>query len=375
MTANSQRESGTPRAFACGGVRSAVVRRFDPAAGGFTYTRLGRQFFSRRRTEYVVSVPARFTGTRTNGNAYTRDGLYPIRSTISLPQSLTAQQRDRRIKRHVEESFPDGFIAEYSEETVKLREGAWSIVEMTTSPSADGPVTAVTDRRLGVSPVACSLLFPEHITPSAFEQVDDRMCVPRQIAHITGAEFGSVCEALDVCENKVYGTCVWRSQGCTSKMIFEYARQQDLGAVCLHNDTVIETLAGRRPLTFAVLGAHAYFYDNPQVARMLAKRRPHDFERLKREPAQTKAPDASEWIPLPDLREGLPDAGFYYVPASEIDTVRGQFLSTGRHPKCILRDVHVTKALKYTFVRGKDLQKAPCISTQCLSTPVSFGSG
>ena len=77
------------------GGKSAIVRRFDTATGAFTYTRLGRQFFSRRRTEYVVSVPARFTGTRTNGNAYTRDGVFPIASTISLPQSLTAVQRDR----------------------------------------------------------------------------------------------------------------------------------------------------------------------------------------------------------------------------------------------------------------------------------------
>ncbi len=101
------------------GGRSAAVRRFDPAAAEFTYTRLGRQFFSRRRTEYVVSVPARLSGTRTNGNAYTRNGFYPIRSTISLPQFVTIPQRDRRIKRHVEESFLGGFIDEYSEETVK----------------------------------------------------------------------------------------------------------------------------------------------------------------------------------------------------------------------------------------------------------------
>ena len=31
--------------------KSAIVRRFDTATGNFTYTRLGRQFFSRRRTE------------------------------------------------------------------------------------------------------------------------------------------------------------------------------------------------------------------------------------------------------------------------------------------------------------------------------------
>ena len=49
--------------------KSAIVRRYEVATGKFTYTRLGRQFFSRRRTEYVVSVPASFSGKRTNGAA------------------------------------------------------------------------------------------------------------------------------------------------------------------------------------------------------------------------------------------------------------------------------------------------------------------
>ena len=100
--------------------KNAIVRRYDVATGKFTYTRLGRQFYSLRRVEYVVSVPARFTGKRTNGAPYQRDGLYPISSTISLPQSLTALQRDRRIKRHVTDTLVGGVIAEYSEETVTL---------------------------------------------------------------------------------------------------------------------------------------------------------------------------------------------------------------------------------------------------------------
>ena len=101
--------------------KTVIVRRYDVATGKFTYTRLGRQFYSLRRTECVVSVPARFTGTRSNGAPYQRDGLFPISSTISLPQSLTAIQRDARIKRHVTDSLVGGVIAEYSEETIKLR--------------------------------------------------------------------------------------------------------------------------------------------------------------------------------------------------------------------------------------------------------------
>ncbi len=100
--------------------KTAVVRRYDVATGKFAYTRVGRQFYSLRRTEYVVSVPARFTGTRSNGAPYQRDGLFPISSTISLPQSLTAEQRDRRIKKRVPDTLVGGVIAEYSEETLNF---------------------------------------------------------------------------------------------------------------------------------------------------------------------------------------------------------------------------------------------------------------
>ena len=57
------------------GGKESVVRRFDPATGGWKYTRLGSQFYSKRRTEYVVRVAATFAGTRSNGTPYSRDGF------------------------------------------------------------------------------------------------------------------------------------------------------------------------------------------------------------------------------------------------------------------------------------------------------------
>ena len=119
---------------------------------------------------------------------------------------------------------------------------------------------------------------------------------------------------------------------------------------------MVETLPGKRPLTFAVLGSHAYFYTG-RVARALANRRPHDYEKLRRDVQNTTTPDAAEWLALPDLAVGLPQPGHYFVDEDHIDTVRGQFLRTGRHPKCILKDMHVTKSLRYTFVRGRDSHK------------------
>ena len=152
--------------------------------------------------------------------------------------------------------------------------------------------------------MACSLLFPEHICPEAFVSVDDHLCCARQIAAVTGKDVDVVCDLLDACEQGA-----WRERGATAKMIFEYARRQELGACCLHNDRVIESMPGKRPLTFAILGSRAYFYDTPRVCRAPAKRGPHDYERMKREVASHTIPDASEWLSLPDLSAGLPPAG------------------------------------------------------------------
>ena len=122
-------------------------------------------------------------------------------------------------------------------------------------------------------------------------------------------------------------------------------------------ERVLETVPGKRPLTFAVIESHAFFYATPKIARTLANRRHHDFERLRREVASSTTPDASEWLPLPCILEDLPEAGHYSVAESEIDDVRGMFLASGRRPKVLLKDCFSTKALKYTYVRGRDKLK------------------
>jgi hypothetical protein len=337
------------------GGKESVVRRFDPATGGFKYTRLGSQFYAQRRTQYIIRVAATFAGTRPDNTPYSRPGFWPIQGPISLPQNLTDAQRDARIRAHVMGMVQGGVLAEFSQERVSIRDAPWEVSELITSPSADGPQTSVRERRLGTAPAVCSsLLFPDHITPAAFLDSNDFMCCPRQIAEVTRRDFHEVCEMLDACEQSLYGEALWRAKGCTASLVFEYARRLELGACLLHTDRVLETLEGKRPLTFTVLESHAFFYATPKICRTLANRRPHDFERLKREVQSSTTPDASEWVPLGD---GLPPPGHYCVAEDEIGEVRGRFLASGRRPKVLLKDAFSTKALRYTFVRGRDTHK------------------
>ena len=221
------------------GGKERVVRTFDPTAndakGEFRYTALGKKFFSKKQVEYIVRVPATFSGTRSNGQPYSREGFYPVHQPVSVPMTYTTTQRDAHIKRHVTSTFNDGIIAEYSQEQIKYRPtGQWSIVEMTTTPQ-DMEQPDVTDRPMAVHPASVSSLpFPEAIVVSAFEDRDDKLCCIRQIADITKQSAEDVNDLMDDCEKAVYGTDTWRERGCTSKMIFEYAKRTGRGACMIH---------------------------------------------------------------------------------------------------------------------------------------------
>ena len=108
------------------------------------------------------------------------------------------------------ELYPDGILAEFSEERITINpQGAWQISEMTTTPSPDGPRVSVADRPLGARPRLSGLLFPEALCAAAFEDRDDKMCVPRQIAQVLGANFDQVVDELD----SVNSRCMARTPG------------------------------------------------------------------------------------------------------------------------------------------------------------------
>eukprot|EP00973_Karenia_brevis_P035179 4854551-Karenia_brevis.AAC.1 len=59
---------------------------------------------------------------------------------MALPVTLTQARRDQRIRARVTELYPDGILAEFSEERVTInQQGVWQISEMTTTPTEDGP--------------------------------------------------------------------------------------------------------------------------------------------------------------------------------------------------------------------------------------------
>ena len=60
----------------------------------------------------MLKIPARFDGTRHNGQPYSRDGYWPVNDPLSLPQGLTPAQRDARLRAHVGVA-EGGMLAEF----------------------------------------------------------------------------------------------------------------------------------------------------------------------------------------------------------------------------------------------------------------------
>jgi hypothetical protein len=328
-----------------------VVRRWDPASMQWVYTALGRQFYSQRRSEYVVQIPVTKRGRRDNGSHYVVAGWMPITdmglANIRLPQNLTEQQRDERIKALVGVYLqPDQVVYEVSEETWRYdAAGTWIISEMVTQPAegAGQPRTEVLTRRLGTAPARLSQLpHPDGIVSEAFEAHDDRLCVPRQMAAVLRQDLDEVLRGL----NDVVGNCEWQEEGATAEMVVAYAKARGLGWCVLHNGTALESGRGWPALVFAVHEAHAYFYHG-RSARTLMKRAPAGSvaERLNREPA-TGGVEAGLWEPW---EAGALTAGHFWVEEGELDAVRGWFLAEGRHPKVILKSEHQARSLEYTL--------------------------
>ncbi len=105
-------------------------------------------------------------------------------------------------------------------------------------------------------------------------------------------------------------------------MIIEYCRMNGYGCAVVHNEAVIETIAGKPVLAFTVHAGHSYFYSNQQVAKMLQKCRTTAVARLKKDQQNTTNPPASEW--QPGCRELVP--GHYAVAGDGLQMERAWVL-------------------------------------------------
>ncbi len=115
------REGNTEYIKLKGGKR-AVTRSWT-TDGAFAFTKLGDQYYSKQRRNYVVQVPVLVTGERRDKSKYTRASHLHIEqlglTSQTLPLNMTLAQRDMKIKERRAAVLPDGVRHEVSEEVLK----------------------------------------------------------------------------------------------------------------------------------------------------------------------------------------------------------------------------------------------------------------
>ena len=240
------------------GGKDRAVRRWDPSSDKFVYTALGKNFYAKRQSEYVVEVPVNIRGKRENGTEYHVKGFMPIKDlgleNLKLPQNLTEAERDERIKLAVARFLTlDAPLYEVSQETWRYDpHGTWKITELRTSPAeAQGgnPRVRAETRTVGAGPASLSqLLYSDAICAEAFVDHGDGTCLPRQMAHILRIkDVGALCTELD-------GLLPPGRDGrYTSAVVLAYAKKHKLGYSFLFNNEILESSDGQKALP--LLGA------------------------------------------------------------------------------------------------------------------------
>jgi hypothetical protein len=211
--------------------KQRLVRSLKPD-GSTQLTALGRKYFLKKTTEYIVSVPTLISGTRANGNPYTRTSTIPVDQLgiglIMIDSGLSEVERVREVKKRVlssilGKSFVDSgglqTIYEVSGETFKLdRDGDWLISSLSTVVDGQGQITTEAKMRQPLGSLrncASFLPFPDQVLPVAFENHNDRLCIPRQLAELLGQTIERICETFD----DLIGNDEWRCVGITPECL------------------------------------------------------------------------------------------------------------------------------------------------------------
>jgi hypothetical protein len=326
--------------------RKGVTRRWNPGTGEYKFTALGKRYYATLRRNYVADVPVVIKGKRKNGTEYTirshmkveKLGLKPV----EVPLNLTLDKRRKLVQESLEKQMVTTKpIYEVSDEQWWFDEdGSWAIHEETVGvdpETNEAEAHVVLDRRNRAPrplPSGC-LLFQDAICEEAFVESQDNLRMPRQIAAVLRRDMGQVCIELTKASLQLYGTEVWEDQGATPRMVLEFCKNNAYGCVIVHNEEVIESLAGNPVLAFAVHEDHAYFYADRAARSALAKRSVSATVRLRKaQKTQTQTPPASEWKPWSSSVE----PGHFWCMEDEIGGVRAWFLENGMNPKVVMRD-------------------------------------
>ena len=338
-----------------GGARK-LVRSLQPN-GQYHVTTLGKAFFKDKFTEWLAHVPVIIRGRRRNGTPYERHDYLPV---TALEMGLSRQNdawSDAQVARNVKESVlrqlgqpgPDEPIYMISGEVYFLRptnEWAYSSSSMQVIDNRVDTQIRLRQPLGALREVSYQLFAGDQILASAFEERQDMLCVPRQLAELLKLplqevmeDFNSICpgswQQRGVSPAEIRTFCVWRNApmfyvDCRGRLLdcFQPAEKEE------------------KAVAFTSWNGHAFFYRSAQaVAACDESEQRQRFRRLKRD---NPVPEFKEW----QLWEGEIKSGYFYT--EDIRGVRAQLLAEGHQPKVSMRGLCEWSALRLRVAGGTD---------------------
>ena len=131
-------------------------------------------------------------------------------------------------------------------------DGNWLMSEETIATiNNEAEAIVVVNRPLGVDPIKSdTFLLAKHIMPLAYENHNDKLCVPRQMAHIMNV---NICEIMAEL-NSVGGQ---ENVGYSLATIIQYCQKERLRCVCINNNEILERIDGDIDLPIIAFFIHA----------------------------------------------------------------------------------------------------------------------
>ena len=263
------------------------VRQLEPD-GSMKLTALGRKFYKDKHTEYIVEVPVIITVTDEQGKRRIRTGEHlPVNEmglgSILVSQALTNEQKLARIKNQVLRRLGGPtragrtVLADFSGQSFSYdRDGQWLISAMgaTVDQHGRGRTEAVLHQDLGrgdplqaYSGAAAFLPHdPECYLDEAFEQHDDCLCVPRQLAVLLHKPMEDICSAFDGLLDEG-----WRSQGVRPEEIERFCALFGLPYFLVRAGKLVKIVEPPqklgRAIAYCIYDRHAFFYKTARTVR------------------------------------------------------------------------------------------------------------
>ena len=325
------------------------VRQIEPN-GSMKLTALGRKFYKDKHTEYIVEVPVIITVADAKGRDRVRTGEHlPVNEmglgAILVSQALTDEQKLARIKsqvlRHLGGPTRAGrtVLADISGQTFSYdRDGQWLISAMgtTVDQHGRGRTEAVLHQDLGqgdplqgYSGAAAFLPHPpECYLDEAFEQHEDCLCVPRQLAVLLHKPMEDICSAFDGLLEED-----WRSQGVRPEEIERFCALYGLPYFLVRAGKLVKIVDPPqklgRAIAYCIYDRHAYFYKTARTVNDWEVKPESPLAPMMQKECKSVLPEIREWKMLPWPVE----PGYYFtndlnwtrkrLPAGEREIAQG----------------------------------------------------